>query len=337
MVLGGGEVSLLDMTSAYGVFANEGVRAPLKPVIKIENSDGEVIEEFETREDRVLERDIALTISDILSDNTARAPVFGPNSLLHFPNNDVAVKTGTTNEYKDAWAVGYTPDIVVGAWAGNNDNRSMERRVANFIITPFWRSFIEPLVVSGEYASSFPSPQEEDVSDLKPVLRGQWRGETGGVHSILHWVDKNNPRGSYPSNPSSDSQYNHWEYPVRLWVERQGIPTGTEEQINEESEGNDDSSNGGDINQPALSIYEPEEGGEYNRNEPLTVSFDHIKDTIDQTDIYINDSLILRNEGEQTSLTLDISDIPEGEVILKVEVTDSDRNSVTRELNIVIQ
>ncbi len=252
MVLGGGEVSLLDLTRSYGVFANEGIKSNSSPIIKIKNKEGEILKEREVTEKRVLDRNISLKISDILSDNNARAPVFGENSLLHFPNKDVASKTGTTNNYRDAWVVGYTPDIVVGAWAGNNDNTSMNRRVASFIITPFWREFMDFLEKERNnevYSRSFPSYQKEDLSSLKPVLRGSWQSSINDteiniedinnnnneeileedieeplkIHSILHWVDKNNPRGPIPSNPERDSQYLHWEYPVQKWVEQQGF------------------------------------------------------------------------------------------------------------------
>ncbi len=275
MVLGGGEASLLNLTGAYGVFANEGVKVDLSPIIKIENNKGEILEENELDEERVLDKKIALTISDILSDNSARTPAFGENSLLNFPGYDVAVKTGTTNDYKDAWIIGYTPDIVVGAWAGNNNNTPMERRVASFIITPFWRDFIQPVLKDKKdlgTLSYFPAFSKEENYNLKPVLRGVWQIEMVNnveesikekdiksddnkevddnnndekdieedtdkeeeikepvslisVHSILHWVDKKNPRGQIPLNPYSDSQYKYWEYPVQRWVEQQGIVT----------------------------------------------------------------------------------------------------------------
>ena len=80
-------------------------------------------------------------MNDILSDNVARTPAFGAQSFLNFPDRHVAVKTGTTNDYRDAWIVGYTPSLVVGAWAGNNDNSPMEKKVAGFIIAPLWNAF----------------------------------------------------------------------------------------------------------------------------------------------------------------------------------------------------
>src|SRR5690606_15844318 len=111
LVLGGGEVSLLDMTSAYGVFAHEGIRNPAVALLSVTDKNGEVLEEYEEAGREVLPRETALKISSVLSDNVARAPAFGESSVLHFGGQDVAVKTGTTNDYKDAWILGYTPSV----------------------------------------------------------------------------------------------------------------------------------------------------------------------------------------------------------------------------------
>ena len=135
LVLGGGEVKLLEMVGAYGTFAGEGVRHELQGILRIEENDGTVVEEFKPEPKQVLDRDVALQISDILSDNVARTPLFGSNSPLYFPGRDVAAKTGTTNDKRDVWILGYTPNLVVGAWAGNNDNSSMTE-ISGLIITP---------------------------------------------------------------------------------------------------------------------------------------------------------------------------------------------------------
>ena len=232
LVLGGGEVSLLDMTSAYGVFANEGTKNPHFAIKRVENSDGDVIYERDTDPSRVLSKQVSLQISDILSDNAARAPAFGRNSDLHFPNYDVAVKTGTTNDYKDAWIIGYTPNLVVGTWAGNNNNESMVKKVAGFIVAPMWNRFMDEALPTLPNRS-FEEPLDTTSNNTKPVLRGEWdysgSTSTSGIHTILHWVDKENPRGPVPENPHNDPQYEQWEYSVQQWVEKQGLPdqTGT--------------------------------------------------------------------------------------------------------------
>ena len=114
LVIGGGEVSLLDMTSAYGVFGNNGIRNPYTGILKVEKGDGKILEEYSPRSYEVLPKNVTLTVSDVLADNVARTPTFGSSSPLFISGKDVAVKTGTTNSNKDAWTLGYTPSIVVG-------------------------------------------------------------------------------------------------------------------------------------------------------------------------------------------------------------------------------
>ena len=235
LVLGGGEVTPLDITSAYGVFANNGVRLDPIAVIKVENPDGSVVEDNSRRQGtQVLLKEIAEKINDILSDPVARAPL-GENHYLSFPGRDVAVKTDTTNDYRDAWTIGYTPNLVMGIWVGNNDNSSMVKKVSGFIVGPMWHEFMQ-YALSRVPVQSF-TRSEYDNSWLKPVLRGVWQGEnsyiqediefvTRSVHSILHWVDKSNPNGLVPQDPTQDSQYERWEYPVRLWAQKNNYQDG---------------------------------------------------------------------------------------------------------------
>ncbi|MEA3399080.1 MAG: PBP1A family penicillin-binding protein, partial [Patescibacteria group bacterium] len=119
LVIGGGETTLLEMTSAYGVFATEGVKHSPQSILKIENDKGEILEEYEEKSYQVIEPNATRILSDILSDNIARIPTFGAYSNLVIPGVEVAVKTGTTNDNRDAWMIGYTPSVVVGVWAGN--------------------------------------------------------------------------------------------------------------------------------------------------------------------------------------------------------------------------
>ncbi|MBZ9571742.1 PBP1A family penicillin-binding protein [Patescibacteria group bacterium] len=143
LVLGGGEVKLLDMVSAYGVFATEGLRTPPVAILRVEDERGNIIEENKKTPKRVLETEVARLINDILSDNQARTPVFGPSSPLYLEDSKVAAKTGTTENYKDGWVIGYTPSIVAGVWVGNNDGTPMRKGPGVVVAGPIWHQFME--------------------------------------------------------------------------------------------------------------------------------------------------------------------------------------------------
>ena len=242
LVIGGGEVSLLDMTSAYGVFANDGIRNSYSGVLKVEDLNGKILEEFNPVSREVLLKNTALTISNILSDEKARIPTFGTHSALFIPGRDVAVKTGTTNNNRDAWTIGYTPSIAVGVWAGNNDNTPMKKGGVS-VAGPIWNKFINE-VLKTLPDEKFEKPNlDNDPFKIKPALRGFWQGNENffidkisgklatqntpketleekvitNVHSILYWVDKNDILGKPPLNPENDSQFYHWEIPVQNW------------------------------------------------------------------------------------------------------------------------
>ncbi len=257
LVLGGAEVSLLDITGAYGVFANDGTRNPTKAILRIEDKNGNLIEEFQPSSKDVLDSEIARKITSILSDNKARTPTFGATSALYFPDKDVAVKTGTTNDYRDVWTVGYTPNIAVGMWAGNNDNSSIKKgNSASFTVSVGWHAFmLEAMNITP--SERFIEPEKEDLTALPAPLAGIWQGGekyvidtysrklatantpqemrklivVPSVHTILNWINKNNPRGAPPARPQNDPQYALWEEPVRAWVATQNIFEGDRSSI----------------------------------------------------------------------------------------------------------
>ena len=230
LVLGGGEVNLLEMTGAYAVFANDGVKNPPTGILRVEDRNGRVLESYEPQPTRVLEPQIARLMNDVLSDNNARIPEFGANSPLYFPGYDVADKTGTTNDFRDVWVIGYTPGISVGAWAGNNNNTPMQKKIAAFIIAPMWHDFMAQAIQKYPSANDFvPPAPDPDYDSLPPVLKGQWNtSPSQGIHDILYWVNKSNPRGG--GNSRGDVQFPYWDYPVQLWAAGQGFngeqPTG---------------------------------------------------------------------------------------------------------------
>lgn len=221
LVLGGGEVTLLEMTSAYGVFANDGLKNAPIGILSVTDGGGHTLERYAPNPQRVLDPQVARQMNDILSDNVARTPEFGADSPLLFHGYDVADKTGTTNDFRDVWILGYTPAISVGAWAGNNDNSPMAKKIAAFIIAPMWHDFMEQALE--QYSSpsdTFPPPDPDpNIASLPPVLTGNWNTDPAqGVHDILYWIQKDNPRGGRPTNPANDSQFAYWDYPVQLWA-----------------------------------------------------------------------------------------------------------------------
>ena len=161
IVLGGWEVKLLEMASAYGVFANDGFKIPPVSILRIEDLKGNIIEENKKTPMRVLESKVARLINDILSDNNARAPMFGSSSLLYFKNFDVAAKTGTTQDYRDAWTIGYTPSAVVGVWVGNNNNESMKEEPGIVLAGPIFNRIMNKLLWKFP-KQDFPKPETQE-------------------------------------------------------------------------------------------------------------------------------------------------------------------------------
>ena len=222
LVLGGGEVTLLEITNAYGVFADNGIYHKQQGILEVRDRDDSVLEKFSLSETEVLPEPVTTLISSMLSDNVARTPSYGAASALYFKDRPVAVKTGTTNDYKDVWVIGYTPSIVIGMWAGNNDNTPINKKTAGFVLAPVWRKAMDRGVVNTQ-VEYFPDPLPNTSS--KPILKGQYCG-SNGIHTILTSVIKNNPDGEYPPNPGNDSQYELWETGIQRWLTNHPLSCG---------------------------------------------------------------------------------------------------------------
>mgnify|MGYP001573489247 FL=1 len=345
LVLGGGEISLLELSSAYGVFANEGTRTDHHAIVEVRDHTGAILEEEKITSRQVLDQNIARTISSILSDNNARTPTFGARSPLYFEEGGVAVKTGTTNDYRDVWTIGYSPSVVIGAWAGNNNNTSMTKNVAGFIIAPLWREFMNAALTRTS-REQFTPP--ESKTPQKPVLRGIWIGsrsyildKSSGklateytpleqqeervvqeVHSILHWVSKDNPTGPIPTNPEKDSQYWAWEGPVRSWALAQGLTDGISPSPTELGM---DSSHL-PMYWPQISFPSQEELGIRFKNNQRIEFHPIIRGTyaISEIDIFVDGEFIRSVKG--TIGTLVLQNIKSGEHSLTLRVYDVVRN-----------
>ncbi|MBD3299810.1 MAG: hypothetical protein GF347_00480, partial [Candidatus Moranbacteria bacterium] len=248
LVLGSGNVTLLEETAAFGVFANDGVKLDHRVVLKIQDSKGNIIREAETQSGkRVLAQQVARQINDCLQDNSARSPTFGGHSPLYISGKNVAAKTGTTQEYRDAWTVGYTPELVVGVWAGNNYNEPMKEGAGGVAVAaPLWNDFMKRFI--DQYSGTdFKKPKEEEIE--KPMLGGFLEDEielridedSGYIatedckdkhidkekfqvsNTILYYVDIEDPRGEIPEDPEEDPQYENWEKAVQKYAQKHKI------------------------------------------------------------------------------------------------------------------
>jgi len=243
LVLGGSEVILLEHTNAYATLANRGTSFTPSSILEIQDKDGNTLYEWKPeRGEKAVDTEIADTITNVLSDNEAREYAFGLYNNLTLGDRPVAVKTGTTNDNKDAWTLGYTPSLAVGVWCGNTTPSSMKGG-GHTLAGPIWKNFMLQ-ALEGTPTEEFTAPPTNDAQ--KPILRGSDGGikieinkMTGRIavsstperlkitktylqpHTILHYVAKDDPRGPAPENPSDDSQYEAWEEALQSWVKKE--------------------------------------------------------------------------------------------------------------------
>jgi len=250
IVLGGAEVKLLEHVGAYAILANEGVRHDSVAILKVEEPGGNILFEWKESEGKkVIEPNFTRTISNVLSDNAARAYVFGENNYLNLSNRPVAAKTGTTNDYNDAWTMGYTPSLAAGVWVGNTDGTDMTRGADGSIIAaPIWNAFMKRSL-EGTPAEQFTAPEIPVTG--KAVLDGQMPSTTAIIdsvsgklateytptiyrqtktfaeyHDILFYVNKDDPKGAVPTNPTDDPMFTPWETAVQNWLIKKEVETG---------------------------------------------------------------------------------------------------------------
>jgi membrane peptidoglycan carboxypeptidase len=221
LVLGGGAVHLMDLARAYSVLSQDGIMREQSLILEVRDKNKNILEQYRSEEKQVVDANYARTVTDILSDANARSGLFHSSlGLTVFPGYDVALKTGTSNDYRDAWTMGYTPSLVVGVWAGNNDNSPMHRQGSSILAAvPMWSAFMKGALPT-QPPQSFINP--EPLPANKPIFTGQYV-ENGQAHSILYYVDRDDPTGPPPSNPASDPQFNRWEASVQTWAASHAI------------------------------------------------------------------------------------------------------------------
>lgn len=292
LVLGGGEVKLLEHTNAYAILANEGMRHDLVSILRVEDTEGVVLEEWKEREGKqVIDQNVARTITHVLTDNEARTPIFGANSYLQLGERPVAAKTGTTNDYRDGWLLGYTPSLAAGVWVGNNDNTPLNKAGGSIGAGPIWNGFMKR-ALEGKPIETFSAPEIKATG--KAVLDGEISSTTVVIdrasgklateytpdsyreervyaqyHSILHYVDPDDPLGPAPEHPEEDPMYETWELGIQKWIEKKQAETGVE--ILNESPPTEEDDVHVPANFPSVKIVSPENNEAFEERS-LTIS-----------------------------------------------------------------
>ena len=209
LVLGGGEVTLLDETSGFSAFANEGKRNPANPILKITDSQGKILYENQPENKRVLDEQVARKINSVLSDNQARTPVFGSHNKLIIPGRTVAAKTGTTQEFHDAWTVGYTPSLATGVWVGNNDNDAMAAGAdGSYVAAPLWNEFMAQALKNYPNETFIAYENEGELKNVKNAIKMIYYNKNSGKILSESKLKKTDPekvgvRLEYSDNYSS--------------------------------------------------------------------------------------------------------------------------------------
>lgn len=257
LVLGGGEITLLDHVSAYSTLATGGVKHQKTAILRIEDAQGQILEEFkQDAGERVIEEKYVAMLDHVMSTNAYRAPVFGENNLLKSDNRPMAAKTGTTNEFRDGWTVGHTPSLAVGVWAGNNDNTPMKAGADGVnVAAPIFRAFMD-FALQNTAIEKFPEYKPDEFFNKeekwmeKPMLNGKLEEKKDlkvceidddeyclankycrdkdvekkdfvDAHEILHYVTRDDPHGDKPDKPDRDPQYGNWEKGVKEWYKKE--------------------------------------------------------------------------------------------------------------------
>jgi len=354
LALGGGEVKLIDETAAYGVFATEGVKHPISIILQIEDAKGNILEKHRENSTRVLDKQTSRQINNMLSDDLARTPMFGAHSVLYLPGIPAAVKTGTTQDYADGWTIGYTPSLVTGVWAGNNDfnNKMKSGASGSSVAAPIWNKFMTEAYklkstndkkennefVLPKNTENFTSP-ESITTSTKPMLDGQFTYNNNikidkisrklatdltppdlieeksyqEIHSILYYVNKDDPLGNYPNKENQDSQFEEWEKSVLEWGGDQLTPPTEYDNIHTLE------------NQPNIKIISPQENTLINQHTLTIQALAEANLGIKQLDFFINNQLINTDNTSPYLITFNILPylLEQEEQVIKVRAYDN--------------
>ncbi len=343
LVLGAGEVQLLELVHAYSVFANEGEIMPLTTILKVTDKEGKTIvdiTEDERKGKQVLNKQTAYLMSDILSDNATRANVFG-NSLV-IGGHQVAAKTGTTQSYRDAWTIGYTPQIAAGVWVGNNDNTEMRSGSSGSVTAaPIWRAFMNAFL-SDKENMQFPRPGELQQVEVDK-LSGKLPSDSCSTERVSDWftswnkptekddvhqevkIDKVSLKLATEDTPeefieircyrqvhSLRPEKPNWEGPVLAWAETNGYS-----QTDQPPTEFDDVHT--EAKRPTIQISTPTNNSKVDNNFEIK-SATSSSFSIDKVEYYLNDEFI--GDAKDNPYSMSVSGKNAGKYTLKAKVTD---------------
>jgi len=357
LVLGGGEITLLEHTAAFTSFAQEGVVVKPNGVLSVKDKQGLLLfKQKEPVRNEVFDKEIAQQINNILTDNTAREYIFGKKNYLQLSDREAGVKTGTTNDYRDAWTIGYTPSVITGVWVGNNDNSPMKKGAdGSKLAAPIWNTYMKEVLKNtpNEY---FTKPLQ--IITGKSVLDGLYYDEnpitidktTGKqatqetpqeqkevhtlrtIHTILYSIIKDDPRGELPQNPKEDPQYQNWETQVQKWLKKNNLSS--EEIIYSQGSNPFQSSQQGDL--PTLSLNSPldqETITSQTLQASITTSSPY---GIDHVNYYLDEKLMYATKEFPYSLSYELSSQDNGFRTLTVRSYDIKGGTQTSTITINI-
>lgn len=352
ITLGGGESTLLDMTSAFSIFARGGIKKEPYAVLEVSDFRGKnIYKPVEQRDERALSQEVAFLISHILSDNNARMDAFGPNSYLRIPGRTVAVKTGTTDDKRDNWAIGYTKSITVGAWVGNNDNSPMNPKIASGVTgaSPIWHTIMVELLkkyqdgiidkpdkVKAVTIDSLTGGLPKDGSPTRSeyFIEGTEPKSVSSIYKKLK-ISRSNGKlandieirqGNYDekdyimfteSDPISIDGKNRWQEAINEWAKGQG-----DEKFKYPTETSSESADA-----IVTTIKSPSDQTTVNNNNvEIKAKFTSVA-PVKKVEVYINDGKIKEYDGHRDEITETVS-LSDGVYELKVVAhNDKDKGS----------
>lgn len=356
LVLGAGEVKLVDMTTAYGVFANKGTLNETTAILKVEDKNGKIIWEANTEKNKkeVLDPQVAYEISSILSDKAARAPMFGNVSFLNIAGHTAAVKTGTTQSYRDAWTIGYTPFVVTGVWVGNNDNTPMDGAAGSIAAAPIWNAYMTK-ILEGQTNEEFEKPSgiqeltvekysnklpNENSQDFVTDIFSTWQApqDKDDIHvtvQVCKLCDDDKLAGNncpdsmrenrlYTNLHSEVPNNPNWENPVLAWARSAGMSIGTPPKQTCDIENE----------RPSINISTP------TQNQSVSGQFDITAKAssafgIKYVEFYMDNNNIGSDNSEPYSISYNANNLSAGNHQIKVKVIDNKDQSAENTVTIV--